>query len=506
MAEPSANPSRSVAATGSSALTAFLDALERPLAFLRQAPAPVAARASFPAAEFGRRALELRERITDSLTRKRLEDLQGSLARWAAANPEERATLTEDCWQRLGGLRETRGAPVRYRRRDDSVDDDLQSLEQSLQFVPSVGPRRADLLRKFGLATIEDLLYHLPFRYEDRRILTPIRDLKVGEVASVAGELTHLAERHVGRMRRRILEGVLRDESGFLALTWFNQVAYFRSRFEKGQRCVVHGKVEGAPGGQKRIVHPEVFPASDIEGQGVVPVYGKPTTMNPAAMRTIAANALSGWSSRLPSVLPDTVTAGRGIIDLAQAMRLLHHPDREADVDALNSCRSLAHRSLVFDELFFLQLGMALRRRRVESQPGFAMANDSDLVERLRDSLPFRLTMAQQRVIHEIGRDMAQPRPMHRLVQGDVGSGKTVVAVFAAARVIGNGFQAAMMAPTELLAEQHAASLRALLEPLGIEVALLLGLRAKVRRNETLERIAAGEVPFVVGTHAVIQE
>jgi ATP-dependent DNA helicase RecG len=506
LAEPRPRSSRPAAPADGSPLKAFLDALERPLAFVRQAPAPVAARASFPAAEFARRALALREQVRDTLTRKRLEDLAASLQRWEATPVGERPGLVAECWDALSSLREGRGAPVKYRRHADSVDDDLQSLSQSLQFVPGVGPRRGDILRKFGLSTIEDLLYHLPFRYEDRRVLTPIRDLRVGETASVVGELTHLAERHVGRLRRRILEGVLRDETGFLALTWFNQVAYFRSRYEPGQRCVVHGKIEGAPGGQKRIVHPEVLPASDIEGQGVVPVYGKPTTMNPAAMRKIAASALSGWASRLPSVLPEAVISGRELMDIGQAMRLLHHPGADADVDALNGCRSLAHRSLVFDELFFLQLGMALRRRRVESETGFAMGGSDELGERLRTALPFRLTMAQQRVVHEIVSDMAKPRPMHRLVQGDVGSGKTVVALFAALRAIANGFQAALMAPTELLAEQHAANLQALVAPLGIEVALLVGLRGKGKRSEMLQRIAGGEVPLVVGTHAVIQE
>jgi len=498
--------SQGEASATAAALKEFLDGVERPLVFLSKASAPVAARARLPAAELARRAHALRERVQDSVTRAHLQELHGALAGWDAAPAGERAGLVAQCLSLLGRLREGRGAVSKYRRRETTVEDDLQSLAQSIQFVPNVGPRRADVLRKFGLMTVEDLLYHLPFRYEDRRMMTPVRDLRVGEVASVVGEITHLAERHVGRMRRRILEGVLRDETGFLALTWFNQVAYFRGRFEKGQRCVVHGKVEGAPGGQKRIVHPEVTPAGDSEGQGVIPIYGKPTAMNPAAMRKIAATAAEGWAARLPSVLPDAVTAGRGLLDLAHAMMLLHAPDADADVDALNGCRSAAHRALVFDELFFLQVGMALRRRRVESETGFAMEAAPQLAERLRGALPFRLTVAQKRVIHEIALDMAKPHPMHRLVQGDVGSGKTVVALFAAAKAIDNGFQVAMMAPTELLAEQHAANLRALLEPLGMEVALLIGLRGKARRNETLERVAAGEVHLVVGTHAVIQE
>lgn len=491
-----------------SPVEAFIGRIERPLHFLRDAAPAVAARAQFPAAQFAVQARAAAEGLRDSITRDRLQQLAQLLDRWPTTAIESRGDLLGACCAALDTLRSARAgrAAAAYQRSADSVDDDLASLAQSVQFVPGVGPRRAEVLRRFGISTIEELLYHLPFRYEDRRSLTPIRKLRIGETASAVGELTHLAERHVGRLRRHILEGVLRDDTGFLALTWFNQVAYFRSRFRVGQKCIVHGKVEGAPGGQKRIVHPEVLPADDATARGVVPVYSKPTAMNPAAMRTIAQHAVDGWADRLPSVLPREVTEGRAMMDLGAAMRELHHPGNAIDVDDWNACRSPAHRALVFDELFFLQLGMALRRRRIERQTGYAMTARGPLGDGLRGALPFKLTIAQERVLREVFQDMERPHPMHRLVQGDVGSGKTVVALLAAARAIDSGYQSALMVPTELLAEQHASNLRRLLEPQGVEMALLTGSRSKAGRAEVLRRIAAGDIPFVVGTHAVIQE
>ena len=166
---------------------------------------------------------------------------------------------------------------------------------------------------------------------------------------------------------------MLRDDSGLLALTWYHQVAYFRTRYQVGQRCLVHGKVEGGPTAQKRMVHPEIDTSTDLEGQGILPVYNKPTTVSVGVMRKIVQQAAADWAERLPSVLPDTVVRAAAIIDLRQAMQLIHTPPRDADVDALNACRSLGHRSLVFDELFFLQLGMALRRRSVEIESGLSL-------------------------------------------------------------------------------------------------------------------------------------
>jgi ATP-dependent DNA helicase RecG len=485
----------------------FLSVLSSPLNFLAHAPVDAVARTKLPSHQFARQAQALAHSAGDAGVRRDLEALSGELSAYETAAPDQRRATVERCRALIERLRGGSSAPgATYQRSSGDPAEHLKALSQSAQFVRGVGPRHAEKFRKFGIQTVEDLLYHLPFRYEDRRSLSTIRQLRVGEVASVVGEITHLAERYVGRNQRRIFEGVLRDATGLLALTWYHQVAYFRSRYQVGQRCLVHGKVEGGPTGQKRMVHPEIDLSSDLEGQGILPVYSKPTTTSVGVMRKIVQQAAADWAERLPSVLPQAVAGPARIIDLRQAMQLIHTPPRDADVEALNACRSLGHRSLVFDELFFLQLGMALRRRSVEIESGLTLTRQGTLTERLQALLPFRLTGAQRRVVGEVYADMAKPHPMHRLVQGDVGSGKTIVALFAALVAIENGYQAAFMAPTELLAEQHFSTLHGLARQLGVEPALLTGELTRAQRRELHTRIQSGDVPLVVGTHALIQE
>jgi ATP-dependent DNA helicase RecG len=486
-------------------VASFLTAVASPLNFLATAPA-AASRTKLPSRRFAAEALALSRAVTDAALRHDLETLAQEISAYEAAAAEQKPAHIARCRALVEHIRLAAEEAPAYRRTMGDPSEHLKALSQSAQFVRGVGPRYADKLRKFGIGTVEDLLYHLPFRYEDRRSLSTVRDLRVGMVASVAGEITHLAERYVGRHQRRILEGVLRDDTGLLALTWYHQIAYFRSRYQVGQRCLVHGKVEGTLGNQKRMVHPEIDLSADLEGQGVLPVYNKPTTTTVGLMRKLVRSAAGDWAERLPSVLPERVVRAARITDLPQAMRLLHTPPRDADVDALNAFRSLGHRSLVFDELFFLQLGMALRRRSVELESGLTLPVRGTLTQRLQALLPFALTRAQQRVLREIRADMAKPHPMHRLVQGDVGSGKTIVALFAALAAVENGYQAAFMAPTELLAEQHYNTLNRFAPPLGIDPILLTSEVTRGRRRTLLARVERGEVQLVVGTHALIQE
>ncbi|MFQ5666519.1 MAG: ATP-dependent DNA helicase RecG [Candidatus Binatia bacterium] len=491
---------------GSTALDAFLAAVSAPLSFLAAAAA-AAPRTRVPARALAHRGRVLLQRLSNSRQRSDLQALCDELIALDAALPVQRHAHVERCRVLVDRIR--RGSPEDvppYRSSSSPAAEDLQALAQPVQFVPGVGPRLAEQLKKFGIGTVEDLLYHLPFRYEDRRTLSKIRQLRAGEVASVVGEITHLAERHVGRAQRRILEGVLRDDTGLLALTWYHQVTYFRQRYQVGQRCLVHGKVEGDAAGQKRMVHPEVDLSADPEGQGILPVYNKPTTVHVGVMRRLVQRAVAEWGPRLPSVLPQRVVRAAGVTDLQQAMRRIHQPQRDADIERLNALRSIGHRSLVFDELFFLQLGMALRRRAVAVESGLALPLRGTLTQRLRALLPFRLTRAQQRVLQEIYADMAQPHPLHRLVQGDVGSGKTIVALFAALVAIENGYQAAFMAPTELLAEQHSATIRDATTALGLETVLLTSELTRAQRRDVHQRIRSGDVQLAVGTHALIQE
>ncbi|MCK6553014.1 ATP-dependent DNA helicase RecG [Candidatus Binatia bacterium] len=483
----------------------YLAAVAAPLKFLAAAPA-AAARTRFPAAALAARGRSLIAAVGDELARAPLTALVDALAAYDTVAAADRTAYARRCVELLAAAHPATAPAPPYRRTAAVSEETLAGLGRAVQFVRGVGPRRAEQFRKVGIATLEDLLYHLPFRYDDRRTLSRVRDLRPGMVASVVGELVQVAERHVGRAQRRILEAVLRDDSGYLGLTWFHQVAYFRSRFRGGQRCLVHGKIEPGVGGVLRMVHPEVEIDPEVEGQGILPVYNKPSSMTVGAMRRLVHDVAGDWIERVPSVLPEAVVRAARVTDLAAALRLVHEPQRDADIEALNGLRTLGHRSLVFDELFFLQLGMALRRRNVEREAGLVLVDRGGLTGQLRAYLPFRLTRAQERVIAEIGADMRRPHPMHRLVQGDVGSGKTVVALFAALVAIDNEYQAAFMAPTELLAEQHFTTVERLVAPLGLRVELLTGARSRAQRRAAYARLADGETQLAVGTHALIQD
>jgi len=491
---------------GRDSLDAFVAALRGPLDFLARASAATAGRTHLPAQALAARARLLQAQVEQPWQRELLEALGHALERYEETGLTERTELIQHCRMLVEGLSRPSAPPAPYRGTTGDPAVALQQLGRSVQYLPGVGPRRAEEFRKFGISTIEDLLYHLPFRYEDRRRVRKIGDLQVGEEASVIGELTHLSERTVGRAQRRILEGVLRDETGLLGLTWYHQMAYFRHRYRIGQRLLVHGKIERLPGQSKRIVHPEIDAQPDESGQGVLPVYNKPTTMTVGAMRKLVQQAVRTFAELVPSALPPWTAQTAGVAELGTALAQVHLPAPEANIQELNNFTSIGHRSLVFDELFFLQLGMALRRRAVIREMGRSLPRLGHLSDRLLQSLPFRLTAAQQRVLREIYADMAQPHPMHRLVQGDVGSGKTIVALFGALVAIENGYQAAFMAPTELLAEQHFSTIRPFAESLGVRTVRLTGECARQERARILSQLAAGEVQLVVGTHALIQE
>jgi ATP-dependent DNA helicase RecG len=517
-------------------LDAFLAAVRAPLEFLAHAPPAAAARTHIPAAALAARGRELLGRLGEERLRARLDELCAEIERYPQASPQERGDVVRRCRAVLdaftaetiaaGGPAKAEEAPP-DRDAASSIDEEergdalrlavagkpteapvaaFEQLSRSVQYLRGVGPRRGEQLRKFGIETVEDLLYHLPFRYEDRRRVRAIRELRPGEEASVVGDLVQLEERHVGRARRRILEGVLRDETGLIGLTWYHHMAYFRHRYRVGQRLLVHGRVERFAGSAPRIVHPEVEPATEEGGQGILPVYNKPATMSVAAMRKLVQQAVADFAHLMPSAVPPEVARRARALDLPAALRAVHLPPPDADVDELNRSATVAHRSLVFDELFFLQLGLVLRRRAAQQESGTAFSRRGDLGARLRRLLPFPLTRAQERVIAEVRRDMEKPYAMQRLVQGDVGSGKTVVALFAALVAIENGYQAAFMAPTELLAEQHFNTVRQWSEPLGVRALLLTGECRRSERARILERLAAGEIQLLVGTHALIQE
>ena len=391
-----------------------------------------------------------------------------------------------------------------------SPKDCLRALQTSLRFLKGIGPKRAAQLEGLGLKTVEDLLYHLPFRYEDRRQLKKIRAATIGAEESFVGTLVSLEKKFIPRRRRSILLGALADESGSLGLIWYHAPPYIAERLQKGRQLLVHGKVEQGMGAQKRIVHPEfepIEPGDEGDRERILPVYIKPMGIPLNSVRRWVTNALVSYGAFLPGFLPKSVLMRQRLVDLPRAMAQVHQPEKSVDLSALNQFSSAAHRSIIFDDFFYLQLGLALRRKQRAGREGISFpVSRSGLTRRMRTALPFTLTGAQERVLTEIYDDMQSPRPMQRLLQGDVGSGKTMVGWFASLKAIENGFQAVWMAPTELLAEQHFRNLKDFADRLRISSALLTGSLPAKAKKEATERIAKGEIAFVVGTHALIQE
>ena len=374
-------------------------------------------------------------------------------------------------------------------------------LDTRLQYVKGVGPQRASQLERKGLRTVEQALFFLPLRHEDRTRLTPFASLVPGQIHTSAGDIVGISPPPPGR-RRLPLSVMLRDASGFATASWFGG-HYLARVFKRGQRLVLHGKVARFRGALT-FQHPdyEIVESGDddrLHTGRLVPVYSLTEGLPQRPLRRLMWQIVEQFAGELEESLPESIRRGRGLIGLVDAVRAAHFPPSEEVLAA-------ARRRLAFDDFLLLQLGLAILRSRTTRAAGLSMNPRGELVTRLRASLPYALTRAQQRVWDEIRRDMAAPFPMHRLLQGDVGSGKTVVAAHAVLTAVEAGYQAAVMAPTEILAEQHFMTFHQLLEPLGVPVTLLTSSLKARERTARRAAIAAGELACVVGTHALVQE
>ena len=384
------------------------------------------------------------------------------------------------------------------------------ALQTPLRFIKGIGPKRAEQLAAFGLKTVEDLFYHLPFRYEDRRHVKTIREAVVGQEDTFIGTLVAIQKKYNPRRRWQILVGQLTDRGAAIGLLWYRAPAYLVNSLVAGQRLLVHGKVEAGMGGQRQMVHPEFERLGEDDPrnlQRIVPIYEHPAAVPLSAMRKWLAEAIATHGGNMASHLPAATMQRHRLLDPAKALIQLHQPSTELNVSALNSFSSPAHRSIIFDELFYLQLGLGIRKQKNIQSRGVTVAGPVNMLTRKMASLlSFRLTGAQTRVLEEIARNMESSRVMHRLIQGDVGAGKTMVAWFSSLRVIDNGFQAVWMAPTELLAEQHFRNLQPYAEKLAIKARLVTGALPAKERKAVLADVAKGTIQFIVGTHALIQE
>jgi ATP-dependent DNA helicase RecG len=393
-------------------------------------------------------------------------------------------------------------------------------LEQStsVQYVKGIGPRLAEVLSAKGIHTVDDLVHYLPFRYEDRLNPRGIAELRAGEMATVIAEV-----RNSGLFRTRrmpIFQMVAGQGRTKLKCLWFN-ATYLRDKFKAGQMVALYGKVEQDRGGELQLHQPQfeilaeagedgVEPnlESSLEIGRIVPIYesagqGKLTAR---WFRRVIRTALENLPPELVDPIPAVVREHLSLIPPRKALWGVHWPEAGESFEDLQMAHTPAHVRLIFEELFFVELGLELKRREQKAQTGIAFQLNDGVRAAIKKILPFHPTEAQKKVLKEIAADMQQVSPMRRLLQGDVGSGKTIVAFEAAIIAIENGYQVALMAPTEILAQQHYFSARRILEPAGYRVVLLTGSLENDRKREIRRHIGQGNAQLVIGTHALIEQ
>ncbi|MFZ3340616.1 MAG: ATP-dependent DNA helicase RecG [Terriglobales bacterium] len=426
--------------------------------------------------------------------------------------------------ERIEKIRQRISAPAAAHVSNFLLLTSLEMLEPStaVQYVKGIGPRLAEVLAAKGIKTVDDLLHYLPFRYEDRLNPRSVAELRAGEMATVIAEV-----RNSGLFRTRrmpIFQLTVGQGRSRLKCLWFN-ATYLQGRFQPGQMLALYGKVEEDRDGNLQIIQPQFEVLGDINEQGgadeaekkaaaslevgrIVPIYestgqGK---LTPRWFRRIIRWALENLSPDLPDPIPAAVRAHLSLVSPREALWRVHWPEAGESFTDLQSSRTPAHIRLIFDELFFIELGIELKRREQKAQTGITFQINDRVRQALKKILPFHPTTAQKRVLKEIATDMQTLYPMRRLLQGDVGSGKTIVAFEAAIIAIENGCQVAFMAPTEILAQQHYFSARQILEKAGYRIVLLTGSMEQDRKRLVRRHIAQGNAQLVIGTHALIQD
>ncbi|MDS1029881.1 ATP-dependent DNA helicase RecG [Bacillota bacterium LX-D] len=384
------------------------------------------------------------------------------------------------------------GIPVAY-------TSNKQKINLSVQYLKGVGPKKAILLERLGIRTIEDLLYFFPKRYEDRRNLKKINQLTAGETETFVGRLIY-SEILQSKKGMTILKAVLADQSGQVELVWFNQ-AFLKSKLVKDNFFLVTGKVK------KNIFETQVV-VSDFEilnnldeafYRSITPIYSSTEGLNQKLLREIISQAIQCYGGALPENLPQEVIDREKLFNRSQALQTIHFPDNWSTLEQ-------ARKRFIYEEFFFLEIGLAAKKQVVTRRKGIAHLGKGRLLQNFYSHLPFTLTKSQQKVLRSILKDMESPYCMSRMLQGDVGSGKTIIAEIALLKAVDAGFQGALMAPTEILAEQHFLNMEKTLKLLGVTVTLLTSSLTKKEKEERITAIKEGKVDLVIGTHAIIQE
>ena len=380
------------------------------------------------------------------------------------------------------------------------------NIQENVQFLKGVGPKKASILKKLGIENIYDLITYYPRRYEDQQSTTPIGELNVGETVNIQGKIVALAEKNT-RRGLKLLTIMLADNTGTIQLNFFNQ-AYLKKKLKPEQILFVHGKVSYAYGGYGSLAMSQILSFDIVENSiddnkdnhyNFMPIYTLPDYLKPKDFRNLLTQVFNENLS-LIEIVPEFIRKKYNLMDKKTAIQKIHFPKTKQEL-------TTARESLIFEELFLIQSGLLLLKKQHQvKNHGIRFLENNILVNKVKANLPFTLTAEQEKVWQEICIDMQKDTQMQRLVQGDVGSGKTVIAILALVKAIENGFQGALMAPTEILALQHYEKIKELLEPLDIHVGLLTGSLKIKEKRATLEGLADGCINLVIGTHALIQD
>ena len=414
---------------------------------------------------------------------------------------------------------ENEGASVQDSR-EASFPDTREPGRIPIQYVKGVGPRIASLLRKKGLETVEDALYYFPRTYEDRRTVKSISKIKPGHRETVMGKIMLAGK--VRTRSRSLYQVVVSDGTGTVTLVWFQfNEKYLRSAYKKGASVILTGDVSVGYRDVLQIVHPkpediEVIEEGEELDEGhvhfnrIVPIYPLTEGLKQRRMRRIMKSVVDVYSASLLSNAPLSIKKKRGIIDLSDAVSRVHFPSNEESLVELSDegsvYKSPPHKTLSYYEFFLMELGLALKKRDVSRLEGISFSPTGELTGKLLSGLSFQLTSAQERVLSEIEADIRAGRPMNRLLQGDVGSGKTIVALLSMLKAVESGYQAVLMAPTEILAEQHLSSVLNYVKGMGVRVVFLKSGLGRGEKNAYYRAIASGEAQIAIGTHALLQE
>ncbi|SCY85188.1 ATP-dependent DNA helicase RecG [Alkaliphilus peptidifermentans] len=376
----------------------------------------------------------------------------------------------------------------------------MDVMKGNIQFLKGVGPKTAEKFTKLNIKTPFDMLYHFPRDYDDRRKIKKINQLAVGDKVSIVGQIVGQGRLLKNRRRLSVIQFAFKDETGRIFITFFN-MPYLKNQLESGISLIVNGEVKRGLHGFEMVnpVYTLLESNDDIKMDKIVPIYPTTEGLKQNLIVSLQKYILQLASNNIEDYIPEDIRVKNRLCSLSYALKHIHFPENEKQL-------KISKYRLVFDEFFLLQLGLAsIKKSIAREKNGIALKQCNAFLD-LMNNLPFQLTSAQKRTLEEILEDLQKATPMNRLVQGDVGSGKTIIAILALYRCVLNGFQGVMMAPTEILAEQHYQSLQEILQPHGVRIGFLVGSLSKSKKTALLKDIAEGNIDIVVGTHAIIQD